>query len=538
MTLFFKLVLYFIPIVTYFLNYNLSYGVNTQVQLLKNNTENNSIIIDSLKVQLVVDLFQDKEYITIIFSYGFLFLSLITTFIIKKLELSLKFYNTKIELFNNAIIGELIILFFYSIWWIGMLVYSFLGEYKGQIMIRLGNWIILNLACTLLPVARNSIFSIFLGISNFKLLYIHRIMSILCIISVIIKFISIAIMYDPSFLFIVKYRTDCSPLMGTIASILFFICGSLSVNIIRRNYFELFYYSHRILSVSIILFSSLHYISSLYYVFPSIFLYFIDLIFRLYYTYTSIYVKLKNAGIEKYETDCTFIDITFLKNVKTYPGCYFFICFYKDISKFEWHPISMISNSYDTITFCTKNIGKDSWTGRLFNLAQNQTIINDKKVYIQGPYGKLSINYKNNNYENIFLIAGGIGITPLISVLEDINILYEKKKLSKLKKVYFFWIMKDVSLFDSFKKYFRNLNKEIFKFKIYITKNKSIFETYIDTNSFTFINERPNMCYILNMLFLKESKNNAIITCGPSVLTTDIADICNQFKIDISIENF
>lgn len=523
MNLFFKLVLYFIPAFTCYFK--------DEVRLLKSSTENN---------YKIANIFQDKEYNMVILSYGFLSLSFFITFAVKKLNLSLKWYNTKLELFNYITIGEAIYLFFYSIWWVGLLVYSFLGEYKGEIMTRLGNWIVLNLACTLFPISRNSIFSILLGISHYKLLYLHRVLSILCIISVIIKFISVAMMYEPSFLFLVIYKTGGSPLMGTIASILFLFCGIFSLNAIRKNCFELFYYSHRILSVSIIIFSSLHYISSLYYLLPSMFLYLIDLIVRLYYTNTSIYVRLKNKGIEKYETDCTFIDITFLKKVKTYPGCYFFVCFYKDISRFEWHPLSVISNSYDTITFCTKNIGKDSWTGRLFNLARDYTLINNKKVYIQGPYGNLSIDYKNNNYENIFIVAGGIGITPLISILDDINNLCEKQKLSKLKRVRIFWIMKDISLFDSFKKYFIDLNKEIFKFKIYTTKNKNktLFETYLDSSPFTFINERPNISYILNKKFLETNKNKAIITCGPTSLTNDVISISNNFKVDISIENF
>ena len=98
--------------------------------------------------------------------------------------------------------------------------------------------------------------------------------------------------------------------------------------------------------------------------------------------------------------------------------------------------------------------------------------------------------------------------------------------------------MKDISLFYSFEKYFKELDKDIFKFKIYTTKNKTIFQTYIDTDSFIFINERPNMSYILNMQFAKKNKNNAIITCGPVSLTNDIVNISNEFGIDISVENF
>ena len=162
MNLFFKLVLYFIPAFTYYFK--------DEVGILKNDTE-----------------ITDKEYNMVVFSYGFLSLSFITTIIIKKFNLSPKFCNRKLEIFNYSTIGEVIFLFSYIVWWLGLLSYAFLGEYKGQIMTRLGNWIILNLSCTLFPIARNSIFSILLGLSHHKLLYLHRILSILCIVSVIIK---------------------------------------------------------------------------------------------------------------------------------------------------------------------------------------------------------------------------------------------------------------------------------------------------------------------------------------------------------------
>ena len=446
-------------------------------------------------------------------------------------------------------VDEYLIPVIYITWWISMLIYSFLGESKGQIMIRLGNWITLNLASILFPIIRNSMWTILFNISHEKISYLHRILAVLCVISVIIKFVTVMILYEPVFLIkIINPSTGGSPLMGTIASLLFILCGFLSIPIIRKRYFEIFYYSHRILSLLIIIASSLHYMSFFYYILPSMILYIIDLATRIYYTNTSIYSKLQNIGLKKYGTSSTFINITFLKKINTFPGCYFFICFYKDISKFEWHPLSMVSYSKDTIVFCAKNVGNHSWTDRLFNIVDNKLdILANKKIYIQGPYGHISINYKNDKYENIIIVAGGIGITAMISILQDINKLYKTKNLHKIKKVHFYWIISHISLYEAFKKYFTNLSTGIFELKIYTTKKINIQDEFnldyystIDNNNLStkIINEKPNMTFILNKMFSKNMKDVVVLTCGPSKLTSEITEVCNLFDVDISTEVF
>ena len=158
----------------------------------------------------------------------------------------------------------------------------------------------------------------------------------------------------------------------------------------------------------------------------------------------------------------------------------------------------MISYSNDTLVFCAKNLGKNSWSDRLFNIVNNNVnILTNRKIYVQGPYGHLSVNYKNEKYKNIIIIAGGIGITPMISILEDINKSYTNNELSHIKKVYFYWIITHMSLYDAFKKYFTNLNKDIFEFKVYTTKKTSITNMFSSDNlETTFINEKPNVSYI------------------------------------------
>jgi len=484
------------------------------------------------------NVYKIDEYLVPIISYLLFLLTLVIYLIIYKNNLCLKIKKLKIRS-----ISMLNIIFFwvYIIWWIGILIYSFSEIDKGKVMIRLGNWITLNLAAVLFPTLRNSMLVILFNISHEKISYVHRILSILCIISVIIKFVVALIFYEPMFLFkIINPTTGGSPLMGTIATLLFITCGILATPIIRKKYFELFYYSHRIISLLVIVFSTLHYMSFLYYILPMTILYFIDLCIRLYHTNRSIYSKLQNVGLESVGTSSTFINITFLNEIKTFPGCYFFICFYKDVSRFEWHPLSMISYSNDTLVFCAKNLGKNSWSNRLFNIVNNNIdILTNRKIYVQGPYGHLSVNYKNEKYNNIIIIAGGIGITPMISILEDINNSYSNNELSHVKKIYFYWIITHMSLYDTFKKYFTNLNKDIFEFKVYTTKKTSITNMFSSDNlTTTFINEKPNVTYILNKIFSKESKTSVVLTCGPKKLTNEVSGICNNFEVDISRELF
>ena len=96
-----------------------------------------------------------------------------------------------------------------------------------------------------------------------------------------------------------------------------------------------------------------------------------------------------------------------------------------------------------------------------------------------------------------------------------------------------------MSLYDAFKKYFTNLNKDVFEFRVYTTKKTSITNMFSSDNlTTTFINEKPNVTYILNKIFSKESKTSVVLTCGPKKLTDEVSGICNNFEVDISNELF
>ena len=422
-----------------------------------------------------------------------------------------------------------------------MLIYSFLKY--DEIILRLGLWIALNLSFVLLPISRNSIWVILFNLSRDKLLLMHRFMSVLCLISVIVKFITVLIFFPPLFLFqLLNPETGGSPIAGTLSTFAIIFCSFLGFPIIRKRFFEVFYYSHRILSLLSIIFGSWHYIKTFYYVSPSILMYISDLIVRFLHTKKAIYSKIQHIGDKKYRTSCNVINITLKEPVKTYPGCYFFVCFYKDISKFQWHPLSLVSNTHDNLVFCSKNLGPETWSGRLEKFTESEKHDSDflinKKVYIQGPYGTpLNINYNSDNYKNIFLISGGIGITPMISIMKDIDELYFCRKMNNLQKVLFIWIIPHESMIDYFKPYFLNLDENLFKFKIYVTQKHNPDDIIVNDMNFPVFTGKPDIISMLTGMFVGTEKN-LVLTCGPTLLTDDVHTTCSNLNVDVFSENF
>ena len=71
-----------------------------------------------------------------------------------------------------------------------------------------------------------------------------------------------------------------------------------------------------------------------------------------------IYSRIKNVGYNK--SSSIFIELSLMKKIKIFPGCYFLLCFYNDISKYQWHPLSLITNDKNTLSFCAKDNGGNS----------------------------------------------------------------------------------------------------------------------------------------------------------------------------------
>ncbi|KAJ3039910.1 hypothetical protein HDV00_011693, partial [Rhizophlyctis rosea] len=135
----------------------------------------------------------------------------------------------------------------------------------------------------------------------------------------------------------------------------------------------------------------------------------------------------------------------FTKSAFTYaPGQYLFICIPK-LSPFEWHPFSISSSPHDpTISIHIRALG--NWTRRVASLAATSDPSSPPpKIYIDGPYGEMT--FPLEEYKNFIMISGGIGITPLQSVYNDL--IYEwRSGRRELRHVVFVWSVREGGSYD------------------------------------------------------------------------------------------
>lgn len=100
------------------------------------------------------------------------------------------------------------------------------------------------------------------------------------------------------------------------------------------------------------------------------------------------------------------------KKLNFKPGQYAFISFESKITGKESHPFSFSSNNTDNkISFTIKNLG--DFTSNIKSLEKGT------KALIEGPFGKFS--YDTANSKKQIWIAGGIGITPFLSMAKSIT---------------------------------------------------------------------------------------------------------------------
>ncbi|CAH9128029.1 unnamed protein product [Cuscuta epithymum] len=207
---------------------------------------------------------------------------------------------------------------------------------------------------------------------------------------------------------------------------------------IRRKMFELFFYTHY-LYIGFMAFFTLH--TGIFYaciMLPGFYLFLVDRYLR--FLQSTQNVRLNSARL----LPCQTFELNFSKTpgLKYSPTSIMFINV-PTISKLQWHPFTVTSNSNleeDTISAIIKCEG--SWTKKLYDVMSSPSPVDSLQVSVEGPYGPAQTSYLR--HDALVMISGGSGITPFISIIKEL-IFMSSVRNQKTPKVLLITIFKNSS---------------------------------------------------------------------------------------------
>uniref|UniRef100_A0A2N9GV73 FAD-binding FR-type domain-containing protein n=1 Tax=Fagus sylvatica TaxID=28930 RepID=A0A2N9GV73_FAGSY len=149
------------------------------------------------------------------------------------------------------------------------------------------------------------------------------------------------------------------------------------------------------------------------------------------------------------------------------------------ISKFQWHSFSITSSSSvddNTMSVIVKCEGR--WTSSLYDLIQaelDSKVDTTKRIpiAIEGPYGPDSMNFLR--YDSLLLVAGGIGITPFLSIMQEIASAQNSSKYRFPTRMQLIFVVKkphDICVLNTISSLLQNQSMERLhlKLKVFVTQ--------------------------------------------------------------------
>ncbi|XP_019404173.1 PREDICTED: NADPH oxidase 3 [Crocodylus porosus] len=237
---------------------------------------------------------------------------------------------------------------------------------------------------------------------------------------------------------------------------------------------------------------------------------------------------------------------------KMEPGQYIFLqC--PSISKLEWHPFTLTSAPEEEFFSVHIRVVGD-WTGALFKAcgAEEKAFKEPWKLprlAVDGPYGAATTDIFH--YKVSMCIAAGIGVTPFASVLKSIWYICCNPNIELiLEKVYFYWICRDPSAFEWFADLLFLLETQMAEKRKTHFLSYHIFLTGWDESQATHIAlhydekmdvitglrqktfyGRPNWDTEFRQIAENHPSNSiGVFFCGPKTLSKSLQKMCNSYS--------
>jgi len=221
------------------------------------------------------------------------------------------------------------------------------------------------------------------------------------------------------------------------------------------------------------------------------------------------------------------------------------------ITPLEWHPFTISSSPGENdLKFHIKNMGKDTWTARLARLYSCDRPFSPPIINIDGPYGSPPSVLK---YETLLLVAGGIGITPLISTLRHQYQLHKNDHPHSrhIKNIYLIWVVRDTLLLEMFRDVFDDIasnsqNQSKFHISLRVTQriySKTYSASVTNTTPVLLdpqpIMGRPNLQQEFDQVALAANGGSVLaMVCGPPVMVAEVQNAAFRNRFELHTETF
>jgi ferric-chelate reductase len=302
---------------------------------------------------------------------------------------------------------------------------------------------IYNMAFLLLPVTHNSAWMEFFNVSYANGVKFHRWIGFMTVITGEIHMIGYWVKWVRDGTWMVNqlpcincdFTLDNSGggyyawfnFFGFISDLALLLIIPTSIPFVRRFAYEWFYITHWVLFVIAVLFAILHWAQIIWWILPAGLVWFVSRAASNWNAFRPVQVQefavVGEPGID---------EIVKIVVKRAAPGTSpmsadydykvgnFVYINVPHVSKLQWHPLTIASSpktSTTDVTLLVKPLG--DWSIELARYAKQCQEQNEEPVvYMDGFYGASLESYEE--YPTLALIGGGIGVTPLLSILEDV----------------------------------------------------------------------------------------------------------------------
>jgi predicted ferric reductase len=343
----------------------------------------------------------------------------------------------------------------------------------------------------------------------------------------------------------------------------------LSMSTVRRRAYVVFYWFHVVLTKLTYLFALLHLqgtLAGMILMGMALFAWVVEYCARICGPSAKGTLAVYKISTDEWTSHIQFAELpTKHKDAFSQPGDYCFLTF-PQISGLHRHPFSLASGPGAAPEFRIRKMG--GFTSKLHAYLRQNPSPGELKVKVDGPYGKLGVDLRD--YVSVVLVAGGIGVTPMISTL--LWLIEEKRanRLPALKSVNFIFSVRkraqlawaDQALTEAYKE------PGLVTVQLYVTRPSTDIEMTEQTfensalgahsravapantaklsgfrggsgTNYDFKKGRPKHDVLLSEIAAKSFEiQGAVLACGPAPLVDVVERSATKLQMDFHRETF